>query len=406
MKKTAKILALVMSLIMVFALAACGSTQAVQPAPKEEPAPTATEAPAVEKPEVEPVEEPVEEQEEVTVESLIKGFDEKMKNAEGTKFNMKLDMEMNLNLLGEAENMSMLADMNIESDMKNAHALVKSTATSSEGTRETDSEVYVIEEDGKIFTYTKGEDGWKKSEGTEMVDSEALSKFVFDDYSAMKLEESGNEYVITGTVPLKDAMTTLPEDMASSFGESVGIDLSDASFADAGGVNVEYRFDKETKDMISVKIDMADAVSGVMNALVAQMMGGLMTGGEPTVISADGVTVTASEVEEAAQAEEAPAEEAPAEKAPDEEAPAEGEVAADEEISEEDMLAMVSSMFKVEFPKFVVSAETVEIGAVEIVLPEEAANAQVAEKVEDEGYVVAEEVTAEEAEAVEEAPAA
>lgn len=402
MKKTAKILALVMSLIMVFALAACESTQAVQPAPKEEPAPTATEAPAVEEPEAEPVEEPVEEPaEEVTVESLIKGFDEKMKNAEGTKFNMKLDMEMNLNLLGEAENMSMLADMDIESDMKNAHALVKSTATSSEGTKETDSEVYVIEEDGKMFTYTKGEDGWTKSEGTEMVDSEALSKFVFDDYSAMKLEEIGNEYVITGTVPLKDAMATLPEDMASSFGESMGIDLSDASFADAGGVNVEYRFDKETKDMISVKIDMADAVAGLMDALVAQMMGGLMAGGEPTVIPADGVTVTVSEGEEAAPAEEAPAEEATAE-----EAPAEGEVAANEEISEEDMLAMFSSMFKVEFPKFVVSAETVEIGAVEIVLPEEAVNAQVAEKAEDEGYVVAEEVTAEETEAVEEAPAA
>lgn len=383
MKKIAKLLALTMAIVMVVAMMAGCTAKAPKSTtaePKVEEGAPAPDADTAEPAADEEPAEPAEPADTVTPESLMKAFDEKIHAAEGMKFDMTMAMDMNLAIMGEATEMSILLDMNTETDGANAHALVNMSGTSSDPEMEdtaTQSEMYIMKEDGKMMSYTLTDGQWTKSKAGDAADASALDGIVFDDYSGFALEETEKEYIVSGTVSLKDALKSVPPEMAGSLEESLGMDLENA-IADDADVNVVYTFDKETKDFISVQLDMADAMQKIMDATFASMMAGGIEGAAPA--------------EDVAPAEDA----APAEEA----APTEDAAAAEgEEISAEDLAAMFAAMFKFEFPKFVITMQNVEFGAVEIVLPEEAANAVEVEESQamsiDLGGEVIEEATAE-----------
>ena len=211
-----------------------------------------------------------------TAESLLKSYQEKVQAAEGMKADCDLDMQMKVSIFGQDEEIKMGGTMNIESSGENAHIAANFKMDTSEDTEDVATEMYVMKEGDKFVEYQCTDGDWTKTsvDGADKIDS-MVKNTVVGDPAKFTMETTDTEYVLKGSISMKEAMDALPEGMLDDVMNSAGGGtdmLTEDMFAEMGDVPVEYHFSKETKDIVSMNMDMTDAMQKIMDAAIKQAM--------------------------------------------------------------------------------------------------------------------------------------
>lgn len=267
MKKTLKIIALLMVLVMVLTcFAACGdsSNESAEPEATDTET-TETETEATEPEVVEPEPEPV------TVESLFEGHKTRLASAEDISFNLNLALSMSM--FGTA--MDMVGDLTCELQGDNAHTYGKMTTSgdpTNEGGAEETEEVdsYIIKEGDKYVSYNKGDNGWEKEDSTsESVDGlkQMLEANMTVDLSKFTLTEENGMNVVSGELELEEALKALGDMMGD-------MDPTEMGVSDTEGISpvtVKYVFNGENLD--SMQINMTEAMKSMMMKAIEEQGG-------------------------------------------------------------------------------------------------------------------------------------
>lgn len=281
-KLFAVILALVLSMSL---LAGCGDTkEEANVTPQETAAETAAasetkDAPAAEaKSEAAPAAAAAESApaEDVTAESLLQGYFDSAESVQSMSFNMLMDVAMKMAAMGQEEEMKMNMDVAMETYGDNAH-LSGTMVSDTYGEKETSTvESYIMLEDGKYvsYSYDKDSESWSKSESDKpSISKEMIPKI---DASKFQLEEDGGRYKISGSVEIKELIESMGDSFNELFSGFAGMDFG--SFT--GAANVEYYFNKDTKELEEVNIDMAEAFETIMKSMFAALFEGQDLGEE------------------------------------------------------------------------------------------------------------------------------
>ncbi|MBR3397152.1 MAG: hypothetical protein IKG70_04795 [Lachnospiraceae bacterium] len=230
---------------------------------KESKADTEKEAKPEKTPEA--AEEP---EEEVTAEDLLNGYYELSKDVKTISFDMLLALDMKLNAMDSEMAQDMKMDIHFETDKENSY-MVGSMEGNFDGENETNEiEQYVMKEDGKLVTYSydKESDSWSVGDGEEVPISEEM--IPQPDPSAFELKEKGDQYIVSGSIEMSELIESSGETMSEMFGELVGASGIELS----GMADLEYVFDKETRDLKSVKIDLATVLEETFMAMFTEML--------------------------------------------------------------------------------------------------------------------------------------
>lgn len=292
--KTRKVLALILSAMLVIGLfAGCGEsgeskdTKAVSiEEVKEESTAAVSEkseaAPAEEKSEAAPAEEksePASEakeaeaapeaaeapEEDVTAESLLNGYYDAAADIEKIAFNMKLNADIFMAAMGQESAVKMSMDVEFKTDGENSY-MKGSMENESDGEKETSEvEQYIIQEDGKQVTYSYDADleSWSKYESDGATITKELIPVV--NPSGLTLDDSGDQYVVSGPVDMGELMENAGETFSELFSGLVG--AIDSGLA--GAADLEFRFNKETKALESVTMDMASVLEDTFKAMLS-----------------------------------------------------------------------------------------------------------------------------------------
>ena len=209
-------------------------------------------------------------EEEVTAESLLNGFFESTGEAESSSFKLGMDMDVSMNIMGSSQtiNMDIALDVQNFKDTTYMNGYMKGTFVENgeEVPSEEMIEQYVLQEDGKYVTFSHDlkTDTWSSMEVEKPAFSfDMIPKF---DTSKFTLEEEDAQYVVSGNIDLIEAIEALPDmipDVESMFGS-----LGEIS----GEAEVTYTFNKETKEMTGVKIDLGKAMQGFMDQALTEIM--------------------------------------------------------------------------------------------------------------------------------------
>lgn len=229
---------------------------------KESKADSEKEAEPEETPEV--TEEP---EEEVTAEDLLNGYYELSKDVKTISFDMLLALDMKLNAMDSEMAQDMKMDVHFETDKENSY-MVGSMEGNFDGENETSEiEQYVMKEDGKLVTYSydKESDSWSVGDGEEVPVSEEM--IPQPDPSAFEVEEKGDQYIVSGSIEMSELIESSGEAMSEMFGELVGASGMELS----GMADLEYVFDKETRNLKSVKIDLAGVLEETFMAMFTEL---------------------------------------------------------------------------------------------------------------------------------------
>lgn len=196
-----------------------------------------------------------------TAESLLKGYQEKVQSAEGMKADVDMDLQMKVSVFGMEESIKMGGTMNVESSGENAYAKADFTMESSEGTETAQTEIYVMKEGDKFVEYQCTDGEWTKTsvDGAGQIDGLIKNKYVGDP-AKFTMETTDTEYVLKGTVSIKEAMESMPEGMFDEMMASMGSEMTEDMLANISDVPVEYHFDKKTRDLKSMSMDMTAAM--------------------------------------------------------------------------------------------------------------------------------------------------
>ncbi len=205
---------------------------------------------------------------EVTAESLMAGHFEALSEVESASYNLVLDLDMSMSIFGSSQVMDMDIDMEIQSFGDNAHVSGKMSNRSAEDGEEMldeqEIEQYVILEGEQysVYTYDKNSDIW--SQWTTDKPTFSLDMIPKFDASGFVLEEEDDRYVVSGDVDLMKTIEALPEmfsDLTQSFGALDGY---------TGKSHIIYTFDKETKSLTSLVVDMAPALQEILQQSMAE----------------------------------------------------------------------------------------------------------------------------------------
>ena len=207
-------------------------------------------------------------EDEVTVESLMTTHLEELGTVESASYEMVMDLDMSMSLFGFSQVMDMEIDVNIQTFGDNAYATGSMSNRSIQDGEETldeqEVEQYIMQdgEEYAVYSYNKEADLWTK--WTTEKPSFSLDMIPKFDTSTFTLEEEDDQYVVSGSIDIMDAIAALP-DMFSGLTTSFG-DLS----AYSGETLVKYIFDKETKELKSISVDMAKAMQDIMDQSMAE----------------------------------------------------------------------------------------------------------------------------------------
>lgn len=229
--------------------------------PAETQAPAATEAPA----------------EEVTVESLLNGYFDKVSAIQSMQYNMLMDVAMAVTVFGQSTDVKM--NMDIYSETYGDNGYMKGTMKSDSYGEEMSQAVeqYIMVEDGKYVAYSlDGEsDSWSKFETeTPPFSKDLIPKMDPSSFTLETVSENGSEqYKVSGSVDLKEMF----EKMGGSFEElfSGVMNMDEENFA--GKAELSYYFNKDTRELENLKIDMAAAFQEMFQASFAAMFEGQET---------------------------------------------------------------------------------------------------------------------------------
>lgn len=202
----------------------------------------------------------------VTADSLMNGLQEK--NLENVSFDMKIDMSMSVNLLGEKSSVSTTINLSIDSTKDVAH-LTGSMKSEEDGETETEAinTWITTDEDGTILTYNLEEDIWtvSKNDDTNLTGlKDAVG--VLDNTVSYTLREKTEKYngkacyVIDVVLNFKDV---------NIFTE----DMFDMDLGSEGTVNAVYFFDESSKDLVGVEIDMAETLTNLLQNAMKEELG-------------------------------------------------------------------------------------------------------------------------------------
>ena len=207
-------------------------------------------------------------EDEVTAESLIAGHLEALGSVESASYKLAMDMDMSMSIFGSSQVMDMDIDMDIQSFGDNAHVSGKMSNKSVEDGEEMldeqEIEQYVILEGEQysVYTYDKNSNIW--SQWTTDKPTFSLDMIPTFDASDFILEEEDDQYVVSGDVDLMKTIEALPEmfsDLTQSFGALDGY---------TGKSHIIYTFDKETKSLTSLVVDMAPALQEILQQSMAE----------------------------------------------------------------------------------------------------------------------------------------
>ena len=243
MKKSYKMLALIMTLVMVLCvgLTGCGKKPA-------------------------------------TTESLVKATQEKFKSAESASFDGTIDMDMSVSIFGQKEDMKASGKLTSESVKDElAHMVLDMSVDTAGETQQVTTETYAEKDGDKYVVYTNADDEWFKQEAdtSGLMD---LSNVITDKFFTEAIfEEKEKEYVVSGGIDVADA--------AETFGSMMSMDdmLGDLGEVDLTGVDkaqVVYHFDKETKDLTLIEIDMTNTMKQIFDKAMESLMAGEIDAGE------------------------------------------------------------------------------------------------------------------------------
>lgn len=208
-----------------------------------------------------------------TAESLLKGYQEKVQSAEGMKADVDMDLQMKVSVFGMEESIKMGGTMNVESSGENAYAKADFTMESSEGTETAQTEIYVMKEGDKFVEYQCTDGEWTKTsvDGAGQIDGLIKNKYVGDP-AKFTMETTDTEYVLKGTVSIKEAMESMPEGMFDEMMTSMGSEMTEDMLANISDVPVEYHFDKKTRDLTSMSMDMTTAMQELFAVAMQEAM--------------------------------------------------------------------------------------------------------------------------------------
>lgn len=310
--------------------AASAEAAATEAAPAEAAAtetPAATEAP----------------EEEVTAESLLHGFYETAEDLDAAAYHMLIDMDMVMMMFGTENATRSAMDFDVTSKGNNVHMIGTMVSETSEGKESSEVESYVMEEDGSYVTYSYDKDNntWTKTPTEQAVISRQMIPTL--DASLFKLEtvnENGKEqYKVSADIELNELINNSGEGMGTLLSGLSNMGIEELT----GSAAVAYYFNKETKALEAVKIDMAEAFKEMFSTMIAsliEMFGDSLEGEEGS---------EGSEANGSASAEETPA-------------------------------VDYSALFSIELNKFAIELTDIQLEGIEdIVLPEAAKDAIVTE---------------------------
>lgn len=243
MKKSYKMLALIMTLVMVLCvgLTGCGKKGA-------------------------------------TTESLVKATQEKFQSAESASFDGTIDMDMSVSIFGQKEDMKASGKLTSESVKDElAHMVLDMSVDTAGETQQVTTETYAEKDGDKYVVYTSADDEWFKQEAdtSGLMD---LSNVITDKFfTEATFEEKENEYVVSGGIDVAEATETFGSMMA--IGDMAG-DLGDIDLTGVDKAQVVYHFDKETKDLTLVEIDMTNTMKQVFDKAMESLMASEIDAGE------------------------------------------------------------------------------------------------------------------------------
>ena len=199
----------------------------------------------------------VQQEEEVTVESLMKGLQEKANTSEGLAYNIDMDMAVEVTIFGEKASSDTQGTGICESDGVNTHTKITITSETDGETTSEETETYYIKEGEKFTKYELSDGKWYKStdETNGGVDFNKMTDF---DFSTATLDTTDTEYVVAANLAYDDV-----DDVVPTQSDEIGVE-PDTSRTDNVQIPVEFHFDKETKELTSIFMDMGTALNEVM----------------------------------------------------------------------------------------------------------------------------------------------
>ena len=200
-----------------------------------------------------------------TAESLLAGYREKVDATNVVAFDTNMVVEMQTESLGTKEELTVNAEMKNQRDDVITMLTGTVHTTRDDIDETTDLERYLVEQGNDNYAqFTKYGNGWAMDETT--FDSHALLGLLDNiDLKDFKLTIENNIYVVRGGISIQDALNVGMPLYIDSAAEIMSInDVPEDVLKDVEFAVIEYRFDMDTGDIISVTIDMAEAMESVM----------------------------------------------------------------------------------------------------------------------------------------------
>jgi len=284
MKKTITVL---LSLLMILSLAACGSKEAAAPAPTPTPAPTP--APT-----------------EVPFNVALANANEKLTQVQSMHMdmNMEIDMEIVMAMGEMKQQLPMNISMNLGMDEIKEPLQTKLTASISAMDENMSGLVYLVQEGENTIVYTSNDNGatWSKQlnpQGNQMPQSPTETLDIFTD-EVLDVQKTGTEEVngkqatvYSGKVDGKLMQKILSSTgAASELVESLGADMAEETLANLSDIGVTFMIDEESGLPVRFIIDMTDAIEELMRAtLLANLGGGEMPEGMELTVDATAMSL-------------------------------------------------------------------------------------------------------------------
>lgn len=226
--------------------------------------------------------------ESMTAESLMNGFEKQAESAAGVSMDMSMNMGMALSMFGESADFTMDGTFHVEAVDPNVH-MTATMSIEAEGESETeDMEMYVMKEDSGYVQYMNTYGSWTK---TVLGDSEAfdmdLTELSSEQLTLDEKKDSNGNYVVRSVIDLNEALDVFGSAMADADPDFSDIFESDVDI-DMPSVEAVYTFDGKTKELVSMSIDMSEAMKTYVDAAMkASFQAGLSGIGEEGDTSAD-----------------------------------------------------------------------------------------------------------------------
>ena len=197
-------------------------------------------------------------EDEVTAESLLDMMNDYMDVTIISDALYDLDMESTVSDDSmEMNSLKMKINLSMKTDSKISYAEGNTSIEYSGMENTIPVERYdVTEEDGSVTTYSMSDGVWVKEKDSSRQFNVSVGSFKNDAIKDLKLDESGEEYIVTGNINWGDIEEGV---LDSTENFSNNTELDDSSLA-----KITYVFDKSTKRLKEYTCDFAEAFSEAM----------------------------------------------------------------------------------------------------------------------------------------------